>query len=159
MAFPTEAACQDRTRYTILFFQTAPRRHTGEQNCGRATAHLTPVRGPAHQRREPCNDRLSSSPRCTPVPELSVVATALVTACVSSSESRPENRGPVPLNADSIETLEVCCTTCCTCYRHLMARSDSLRVVASAWPHLPEHVRQAIRTIVEAAVRGTSANK
>lgn len=76
---------------------------------------------------------------------------------MSSSESGPEDRGPVPFNADSIEAREGCCTACCTYSRHSMARNDSLLAVAAAWPYLPEHVRQAIATLVESVRENQSA--
>ena len=82
-----------------------------------------------------------------------------MTSCVSSSESKPQNRGPLPANADFIETLEGCCTACCTYYRHLMARNDNLLAVAVAWPHLPEHVRQVIVTLAEAATQRDAAKE
>ncbi len=82
-----------------------------------------------------------------------------MTPCVSSREPWPENRGPVPVNTDSIESLEGCCTACCTYYRHLMARNDNLLAVAAAWPHLPEHVRQVIVTLAEAATQRDAAKE
>jgi len=34
-----------------------------------------------------------------------------------------------------------------------------LTTIITAWPHLPEHIRQAIVTLVEAVTQGDSANE
>ena len=82
-----------------------------------------------------------------------------MSACVSSRTSTPEYLGPGAANVDTFAAMEGCCTSCCTCLWHPMASIDKLPAVIAAWSHLSGHVRQAIITLVEAAIQSDSAKR
>lgn len=74
-----------------------------------------------------------------------------------SRKSQVQILSPRVENADSGDPAEGCCTCRCTGSCHLTAPFDRLSEIVSAWPHLPEHVRQTILTLIESVQDNESA--
>ena len=76
---------------------------------------------------------------------------ALVTSCVSSSESSTQ---PQALQEPNFKN-QARCTTCCAEFRDAAAAQeklqDDLRVVVASWPRLSEQMRAGILAIVKSA--------
>ena len=63
-----------------------------------------------------------------------------------------ENNLPESIYEQSIEELGVLLGV-------LEQDHPELVTIVSSWPHLPEHIQQAIITLIEAATQGDSANE
>ncbi len=74
-----------------------------------------------------------------------------MSACVSSSESLHAIPAAAPKNAGFARVADRCCTCGCTGLCHRLTEGGSLRTVVERWLELPEYVRQAVRTLVDAA--------
>ncbi len=81
----------------------------------------------------------------------------LPTSCVSSSRPSAENRISNPENCGLMAWVTGCCTSCCTDGWRPLAPNADLAAVVQAWSYLPEHVRQAIVTLVESVRENESA--